>query len=279
MSSQQSSVDRALELLELFGGSAPQVRGLSQLAAAAGQNKATCYRGLQALCRAGLLAREGDGYRLGFRLLELAERLKAGVHAHRVALPFMERLSEATGQSVQFVVRDRDQAVYLEVVEGTHPVRLYIRPGRRAPLFAGASTRLLLSFLPAHERESILQKNPPQRYTEHTILDHEELQRHFVETRRTWFAISFGELEPGTAEAAAPIMGPQGEISAALSIAGLAQFFLDGDERARILAELDATAQDVSRRVGYNGQWSSDLSAFLEAVAARSQPVPSVGRA
>lgn len=278
MSGAQTSADRALALLDLFGGSAPPVRGLSELAAAAGQNKATCYRGLQALCRAGLLAREGDGYRLGFRLVELTERLKAGVHAHRVAVPYMEHLSDRTGQSVQFVVRDRDQAVYLEVVQGTTPVRLYIRPGRRAPLFAGASTRLLLSFLPASERDAILRTNPPRRFTEHTILDRAEFEGRVEETRRTWFAISFGELEPGTAEAAAPVMGPQGEPLAALSVAGMAQPFLDGGERARILGELDASAQAISRRVGYRGIWSADLQAFLRDVAARLEPMLDAGR-
>ena len=269
MANGKTSAEKTLALLDLFGGTFPNVRGLTELARASGQNKATCYRGLQTLCRMGLLARNGDQYHLGYKIVELANRLKDSIPLHRVALPYMERLRDVTKQSVQLVVRDGDSAVYLEVVPATQPVRLYIQPGRRAPLFAGASTRLLLAYTSSEKREAILNAFPPQHYTEQTILDPAELEQRLIETRETGFAISFGELESGSAETAAPIIGAEGHVLAAISIAGFTDPFLNGDQRKIMMTELDKIAQKISRRMGFEGKWASDLGCFLKNVATR----------
>ena len=99
-----------------------------------------------------------ERYRLGTQLLHLGALVKAAYPARQVALPLMDALREATGQSVQWVVRDGQEGVYLEVLEARSRVRLYIAPGRRAPLYAGASTRLLLAFAPAEVQRAVFQQ-------------------------------------------------------------------------------------------------------------------------
>lgn len=235
-------------------------------------DKATCYRGLQALCRAGLLRRDGNKYRLGFKLLELAASLRASILPTKVARPIMERLRDATGQSVQLVVRDGTRGVYLDVVESKSAVRLYVSPGRRPPLYAGASTRLLFAFLPPAEREVIL-KSPLEAFTPRTITDPAKLESVSSLIRQTWFAISFGELEPFTAELAVPLLGAEGEVVAALSVAGVDRAFLDPQRLRFFVEQLDAAAKELSAQFGFFGAWKSDPETFLRVMEAFSAPL------
>lgn len=256
-------LERPLYLLGFFSEGHP-FWGLSELARASGLAKATCLRSLRALENHGLVAREGERYRLGTQLLHLGALVKAAYPARQVALPLMDALREATGQSVQWVVRDGQEGVYLEVLEARSRVRLYIAPGRRAPLYAGASTRLLLAFAPAEVRRAVFQQER-RRYTPATPVERAQLQELLRLTRRAGFAASFGELEPHSAELAAPIRGASGEVLAALSLAGAEAHYREVAVMEDYLHQLDCAAQEVSRRLGYVGEWKADVKGFLHA--------------
>ncbi|MGG5833067.1 IclR family transcriptional regulator domain-containing protein, partial [Bacillus pumilus] len=53
----------------------------------------------------------------------------------RIARPFMEGLRDEVGEAVQLIVREGDEAIYVDKIEGTQPVRLYTAVGRRSPLY------------------------------------------------------------------------------------------------------------------------------------------------
>lgn len=261
------TLERPLRLLGFFSEERPYW-GLSELARASGWSKATCLRSLRALERHGMLVREGERYRLGPRLLHLGAVVKAAYPARGVALPLMQALREATGQSVQWVVRDGLEGVYLEVLEARVRVRLYIAPGRRAPLYAGASTRLLLAFAPEEVQRAVFSAER-RAYTPATPVDPARLRELLAQTRKTGFAASFGELKPHSAELAAPIRGPEGEVLAALSLAGAEALYREEERLGEYLRALNQTAQEVSRRLGFAGAWQADPEGFLALLAAK----------
>ncbi len=256
------TLERPLYLLHFFSEERPYW-GLSELARASGWSKATCLRSLRALENHGLLVRENERYRLGTRLLHLGAVVKAAYPARRTALPLMQALRDATGQSVQWVVRDGLEGVYLEVLEARSRVRLYIAPGRRAPLYAGASTRLLLAFAPKEVQEAVL-FGERRAYTPATPTEWAHLQKLLAQTQRTGFAASFGELEPHSAELAAPVREAQGGVVAALSLAGAEALYREGGRLEDFLYQLDQAAQEISRRLGYTGPWATQPRCFLE---------------
>jgi DNA-binding IclR family transcriptional regulator len=260
------TLERPLYLLEFFSEDR-SYWGLSELARASGLAKATCLRSLRALERYGLLVRENDRYRLGTRLIHLGALVKAAYPARRVALPLMHALRDETGQSVQWVVREGLEGVYLEVVEARSRVRLYIAPGRRAPLYAGASTRLLLAFAPEGVQQAVF-AGERKRYTGATPVEPERLRALLRLTRRTGFAASFGELEPHSAELAAPVRGPEGEVLAALSLAGAEALYHEGITLELYLQALNQRALDLSRQLGFTGPWQADLHGFLASLVA-----------
>ncbi|MER3480527.1 MAG: IclR family transcriptional regulator [Meiothermus sp.] len=260
------TLERPLYLLGFFSEEHPYW-GLSELARASGWPKATCLRSLRALENHGLLVRENERYRLGTRLVHLGALVRAAYPARQVALPLMQALRDATGQSVQWVVRDGLEGVYLEVLEARSRVRLYIAPGRRAPLYAGASTRLLLAFAPKEVQQAVL-AGERKRYTSATPVHLPKLKGLLAQTQRCGFAASFGELEPHSAELAAPLRDGGGEVLAALSLAGAEAPYREEGRLMGYLQALDHTAQEISRRLGYTGPWQADLEGFLRTLQA-----------
>ena len=260
------TLERPLYLLGFFSEECP-FWGLSELARASGLAKATCLRSLRVLESYGLVAREGERYRLGTRLLHLGALVKAAYPARQLALPLMYALREATGQSVQWVVRDGYEGVYLEVLEARSRVRLYVAPGRRAPLYAGASTRLLLAFAPSAVQQAVLE-GERQPYTPATPVSQSTLRWLLKRTQQCGFVASFGELEPYSAELAAPVRGPSGEVLAAISMAGAEAHYREETILRDYLQQLGWVAEEVSRRLGYVGAWKADVKGFLQSLFA-----------
>lgn len=256
------AVEKALHLLDFFG-QGQTTQSLTELAKASGLSKATCHRALQVLHQYGLVDREGDGYRLGYRLLELAAHVKTSVEPWNVGTDLMDRLRDEVDQSVQLVIRDGGHGIYVEVFPASSPARLYIRPGRRAPLYAGASTRLLLAALDDDEVLAILRESKLHAFTDRTPRTEAEVLAKVRAVRETWCALSLGEMEPYSAELAVPVIGARGTVVAAVSVAGAEQPYLGGVNLQALLVSLDAAALGISRRLGFDGSWPTRPEVFL----------------
>lgn len=251
-----STVDKALTLLSFFTSDRATL-SLKELSEQTGYSKTTTYRLINVLIKHNFLARANGAYRdpryrLGFAFLSFAALLKEQLEVRRVALPYMWELRNQVGESVQLVVVDDVEGVYIEVMEALNPVRLYIRPGRRAPLYAGASTRLLLAWLPAERRDEILRSRPPIAHTPNTITEMPKLLASLQQCREQGYALSRGELQLNSAELAVPLFNYAGEVVAALSIAGPDHSYTD-DKIPHLLEQLKKTATKISREMGYRG--------------------------
>ena len=66
----------------------------------------------------------------------------------------MKELRDSLGQAVNLIIQDGNDAIYVEKMEGAQPVRVYTAVGRRAPLYAGACPRILLSYFSEEENEN-----------------------------------------------------------------------------------------------------------------------------
>ncbi|WP_243149662.1 IclR family transcriptional regulator [Thermaerobacter sp. PB12/4term] len=277
---QGGTVGKAITLLDLFDEARLSISA-AEAARATGMPRATAYRLLEQMVAAGLLTKRGvEGgrgarYAPGLRLLELGRLAARSLDPDGIIRAAMERLRDRCGESVQFVVASGDSAIYAHVVPPRAPMHLYVAWGRRAPLYAGASTRLLLAWQPEEVVRRIL-ASPLVAYTPHTPTDPRDLLARLVEIRRTGYAVSFGELVEHTAEMAAPVVDGQGVIGS-LSLAGFEERYRDPATAAGLKDELLAAAEDLSRRLGYRGPWP-----YVDPMAGRHSvghsPSPRVGQ-
>lgn len=249
-----NSLDKALDILNYFNADR-QVIGLSELARLSGIPKATVYRMISTLEAHGfinkvsVIGRENQ-YTLGLRFLEYGKLVSDSLEIRKIALPYMAKLRDTVNECVQLIVRDNDEAMYIEKLECKQFIRLYTRTGRRAPLYGGACPRAILTFLPDDEIDRILDSVNLVKYTENTVIDKEKLKEIIKEDRQRGFTVSYGELEPETVAIGAPIFNHRGKIIASISVAGPDNRFTD-KELPYLTDELLKTTREISKALGY----------------------------
>lgn len=241
-------LERAAALLDVLAD-APD-RTAPQLAERAGMPRSTVYRLLGALQGFGWVEQgaERGTYRLGLGLLRLGRVVSSSFDERARALPAMQRLREATGQTVYLAVRRGLQAVCIERLDGVVMHSHALRLGGMLPLHAGGGPKALLAFAPPDVRAQVLAA-PLAPLTQHTLTTAVELDRELTATRERGYAVSDQDVAVGVAALGVPVFDDTGEVRAALSLSGLAPAILPDCERLGRL--LMATATEVSASLGY----------------------------
>lgn len=241
------SIERAFAVLrELALGPA----GVTDIAERTDLPKSTVSRLLSALETEGAVAQRDSGgdYELGAGLAALAESASNDANLAAVVRPFLHELSEATGETVGFVVRSGRQVYWVDNVEiaGT-AVQVQDRTGFYSPMHALPAGLALLSHLPADEIDAYLAE-PLERIDDLTITDPVVLRRRLDEIATSGVVWSVGDLGEGISAVDVPFRGPSGEYEGALFVnAPTYRFPAPGDE-ARIEKLIVDAAQRLSRR-------------------------------
>lgn len=209
------AVERALDVLICFAER--QELGLTEIAALVGLHKSTVHRLLATLESKGFLIRDAgtEKYRLGLRIWELAANLDHSDDPAQLLLPQMVNLRDAIGETVSLYIRDGIQRIRIQAVQSNQSIRRVAPVGARLPLYVGASSKVLLALADEGIRESVFaDPNWPAN------IERKAYIKQLEEIKRLGYATSVEEREPGAAAVAAPIIGHEGKLLAALSVSG-----------------------------------------------------------
>jgi IclR family acetate operon transcriptional repressor len=240
------SIDRAAQLLVLVL-EREEPSSLGELAEAAGLPKSTASRVVSALERQGLVQRQGTrgGIRPGPVLLRHARRGISHDDIVEVCQPALERLGEATGETINLAVPvPGGGELYLSQVDSRHFLGSTNWVGRRLPHHATTTGKVFLAFGGARIGRGRL-----ERFTPATITDPAKLEPALELVRTRGYATTVDELEEGLVAAAAPVFAADGKPAAAISISG-PDFRLDTarlDELGELLIRETAP---LSQRLG-----------------------------
>ncbi|MEU8799949.1 IclR family transcriptional regulator [Spirillospora sp. NPDC048819] len=209
---------RVADVLLLFAGG-PEHLGVSAISRELGISKAVVYRILQSLVSREVLETGAAGYRLGPAAVALGVSALRGFNVRDAAAPALRRLRDETAETTTLSGLVGDERVYLDQFESPREVKMTVEVGRRFPLHAGSSGRVILAFLPADRRESLLTR-PLSALTDRTVTDAAALRARLTETVRDGVAVSFGERQVDAGSVAAPLFGPDGEVHGSISVCG-----------------------------------------------------------
>jgi DNA-binding IclR family transcriptional regulator len=167
----------------------------------------------------------------------------------------MRSLQEATGETVLLTVpsEDRTESVCIDRLESSHRLRLILEVGRRIPLHAGASSKVLLAYLPAEQVKRVVRLRGLPRVNRNTITDPSALERELEEIRQRGYALSFEETNEGAAGVAAPIFGADGGLMGGLGIAGPLIRFTP-ERLDYLIPTVCAHADEITRALGGRGR-------------------------
>jgi DNA-binding IclR family transcriptional regulator len=242
---------RAIDILCAFDHARPFM-SLAEIVHAVRLPKTTVFRVLSSLAARGFCqwdAQTGK-YSLGFELLRLADIRRRQSNFHDVALPVMREIRNEVNETVILSVRSGDSRVHIDFVEGLHPMRRMADLGVRAPLYAGAASKVLLAGMADDEIEAYLERTDLTAFQESTITDPAVLWREIRLVRKRDFAESKGELFPGGGALAAPIKDFSGATVAVMDIL-TPEHRYTAAHRDRCIKLLLEGAQRASERLGY----------------------------
>jgi DNA-binding IclR family transcriptional regulator len=244
-----ASLHRGLEVLDCFAER--DSWALSELAAHLGQNKATVFRVLHTLEAFGYLVKDAATGRhsLGLRLQALGAAAMRNEQLRWQALPPLQDLAQDTGETVHVGILHEGVVVTVQIVDGTHAVRMHSTLGKRSPAHASALGKVLMAYLPDAEVDAIVAAHGLPRFTPNTITTPGALREALHRVRLDGYAQDAEEIEAGLRCLSAPITDRSGRPSAALAISAPASR-MEAGRIAALVPRVKASAARISRMLG-----------------------------
>jgi IclR family pca regulon transcriptional regulator len=238
------SLERGLAVLRAFTTTSPALT-ISEVAERTGLTRATARRVLLTLADLGYVEASRREFVLTRSVLELVKPF-AQLDPWDFARPYLESLTERSGESASVAVLDGTEILYVARVQTRRLLTLAITVGSRLPAHATSKGLVLLAYLPEAELEAYFAQSAIARYTDRTVVDEVELRRILVEVRRQGWAIVDQQLEVGLCSVAAPIVDSNGRVSAALSVCAHAGRVDPATLRTEFLPLVVETARRIS---------------------------------
>ncbi|MCI5650158.1 MAG: IclR family transcriptional regulator [Fusicatenibacter sp.] len=227
--------DRLFQTMEVMAETGSV--GLVELANQLDLHKSTVHRILNSLIYMGYAKQDPETgkYGLTFKLLELSNQLIAHVDVIEAVRPYLKRLMQQTGETVHFVQKDGNDAVYIDKVEShQNSVRMVSRVGSRIPLYCSGVGKTMAAEMTEEEVKKMWEGSDVRKMTPHTITDFDEFMQCLEEVRRKGYALDNEENELGVRCIAAGIPDYKGRPKYAFSISAPVNRMTD--ERIRELS-------------------------------------------
>ncbi len=240
-------VERMFALLDLLAEH-PDPVPLKQISERTGLHPSTAHRILNDLAIGRYVDRPQAGsYRLGMRLLELGNLVKARLDVREAALGPMRELHKLTHQPVNLSMRQGDEIIYVERTYSERSGMQVVRTvGGRAPLHLTSVGKLFLAHDdPARVRAYAL-RTGLTGHTRNSITDLSRLERELATVRSGGVARDDEELELGVRCMAAGIFDDQGKLVAGLSVSAPADRLEES-----WLDRVKGTAVQISQALGF----------------------------
>ena len=239
------AAERAIAVLDILADAGEL--GTNEVARRTGMTPSTVSRQLGTLAASGLVERVAatGKYRLGLRIVHLANALLARLDVREVARPHLLALVEATGETATLSVPGDEDAVTIDFVPGSHQLQPVSRLGRPSIAHATSAGKVMLAF---SGRE--LPEGPLRAFTPRTITDPRALAREIGGVRERGYASAVGERDPDLTAIAAPIRSSRGELEAIVALQGPSSRF-DAAAVEAAIPLLIERADEVSLALGW----------------------------
>lgn len=252
-----TSISRAFETLELLARRGPM--GMRAIAKQVGVPVGSTHRLLVELSEQNVVDRTRNGeWDLSFRLHEITGRHLERIGIADMVRPFATDMAEATGETVNVYVVSNGRTVCIDKLRGHLGVQLDMPIGHRGPLTSGGAGKCVLAYMIGEDREPILSQ-PLVAMTPYTLTLRQDLEAELDRIRARGYAIDNQEVVLGVYCVTVPILDRQGRPAGAVSISGPSVKSPGNAAIEPMLAMLNSTCEQVSRRLGYSGDWPAVL--------------------
>jgi DNA-binding IclR family transcriptional regulator len=232
------SAEKAFRVLGAFTSQAPLL-GLDDLSRATGLNRSAVQRVTYTLVHLGYLRKEKPGlYALTHKVLRLSYAHMRFNMLMQVAAPYVSGLADQLGMRADLAVLDDTEVVYLIRIPSRIEMFSISPMGRRWTAISSASGRVMLSRLEDGAVADVIARAALPQATPSTILDRQRIRAIIAQARNDGYTYQLGEVLPGAAAIAAPVIGASGMPIGAISL---------GTTVTEM--QVDARREELARRV------------------------------
>ncbi|NIQ40314.1 MAG: helix-turn-helix domain-containing protein [Proteobacteria bacterium] len=243
-----SSVKKALKILGAFSANQPEL-GVTEISNIVNSHKSSVFRILSTLVSEGFVEKDPttNKYRLGLKLVDLGNQVLGRYDLRGHAGPFMEELARKTNEIIHLSILDRNEIVYLDKKGEGQPLTVSTKIGGRSPAHACAMGKALLAGLPSDKLTNVL-VGPLVRLTPATITTVPKLLKELDRVRKQGYAVDDEESFAGIRCVAAPVVGGQRNVVAAIS-ATVPKQRMGQKRTTEIRDQVVHTARLISKRI------------------------------
>ena len=252
------AVDRTLAILEFLSEQQEPV-GVRETATRVRMPPAAAQRVLATLHRQGYVQRNAAGrangagkYMMTTKIIQLAERVLERMELPQIGAPILRDIRNRCDETVSLFVVEGAERVCIATEHSTQSIRRVLPVGTSLPLWAGASSKLLLAYLPEDVQTTLIDRFDLHAITPQTVTDRETLRRELKQIRERGWAASYGERVAEAASVAAPVFDARGIVVAALTISAPRVRWTETREPTLIDLTVEG-ARRLSERLGYSG--------------------------
>ncbi|MEG0471130.1 MAG: IclR family transcriptional regulator [Solibacillus sp.] len=242
-----SSLHKAIKVLKAFTKEEPSL-SLTELSKKTGISISSLQRFVSTFVYEGFLHKEEltKRYQLGHSLLYLGNLVKQESSLIIVADPLLKKLNEEIGESVSMSIIDGLERRCILNYDSTYPLSTKMFVGDTSPLYAGASSKTLLAFMP--NLEEYLENIELEPITNQTILSKDLLIAELQQIRIQRYAKSNGERVRGACSVTAPILNASQQIIASVTIVIPEVRYADYDEK-HLIDKITRTALEIEKQL------------------------------
>lgn len=245
------SVEKALDVFEVLStaGSA----SLNELAELVQQPKSSLYRIIATLEKRGFIDRsDEDGkYCLGYKQLVITKQLLERSSLRNAAMPKMNKLVERFGDTVNLCVMLDGEIMYVEIIEGTHTLRMADKVGSKSPFHTTAAGKAIAAHQPERTVKEWIAKRGLPPLTPLTIANEADLFLELDRVRRQGYALDKEENVLGARCIGVPLFDMFGAVQGAISLSGAVHRYPDSEIESIAAAVIEA-GRAISRQLGYH---------------------------
>lgn len=238
------SISRAFAVLRAL---AVGPQGVTDVADHVGLPKSTVARLLTSLEAVGAVAQDdiGGDYRIGRGLIDIIGAAGDDRSLLAAARPHLHSLVNSAGETAGVSVRADRTVYYLDQVEPHSEVQVRSWTGEYCPMHLVPSGLVYLAHLDPEDLDAYLAEGL-EATTANSMVDPEALRTRLTQVSSAGYVWVYEEFAIGINSVAAPVLGPEGDVVAALHVHGPAYRFPDPNRTHDIGLELIEAASNLA---------------------------------
>lgn len=245
------SVIRTMTVLELL--SQHQNMQLEELAERSDIARPTLYRFLATLQQLEYVHKDRDNrYSLTTKLFSVASRSLDQVELSRIARPYLEVLTNESGETSFLGILDGDEALHISKIMSKFHQGPYERIGKKVPLYCTAMGKVLLAGMDPVQKSEYYEHVRLEPYSGNTIRSIEVLKREIERVAEQGYAVNDREYQDNAKSLSVPVYDRDHTVIAAITMSW--PMYRDEPRKVELFLEmLRKAALEISITMGHVG--------------------------